>query len=64
MIAGAAGPHMALDPHELKEQPTLCPELWVRLDEGEPHPPQPLDMHHITSIRKVAQDPVPSLYRV
>jgi hypothetical protein len=58
------GPHIALDPHELKEQPTLCSEIGMRRDEGEPHPPQPLDMHHVTSICEIEKDPVPLLHPV
>ena len=52
------------DPHELKEQSTLCPELGVRRDEGEPHPPQPLDMHHVTSICEIEKDLVPALHPI
>ena len=43
------------------EQPTFCSEFGVRRDEGEPHPPQPFDMHQVTGICEIEKDLVPEL---
>ena len=43
------------------EQPTFCSKSGVRRDEGKPHPPQPFDMYHVTTICEIEKDLVPKL---
>ena len=50
-----------LDPRKLVEQPTFCSVVWVRRNEGKPHPPQPFDMYHVTGICEIEKDPIPAL---